>query len=200
MEKLVCPKCKSSLFKRWSVEDSPFAEWLCSVCGYSARELDSRPYTCWLCGGNTLVHLKDEAQDYWWCVDCLKQGVDPEFADKLDAMPLPVKQEYAAKCLNCYCEAVHIKDKSLHKLTDHLQSMGAYDDYSQWELISESLQQKIRETDSDTLNKLLENCLEVGRSDSDKEKTVWPAHHLRACVEILLKENIKPPPILSSSF
>jgi len=206
MEKLLCPKCKCSLFKRVSKEGSPFAEWMCPVCEYSANELDSRMHTCWLCSGKTLIHLKDAAKDYWWCVNCAKVGVDPDLASKLETMILPDKLEYAVRCLKDFCDASRIKDKSINQFTEYLLSMRAYKDYSLWEqaaaslelkgrgaTLPPSLQRKIPEAKIDAFIKLYENCLEVGLTGVDDAGTVWPVHHLKLCIEILQNENIDLP-------
>ena len=207
MKKQLCPKCKSSLFQRWAREGSPFAEWMCPVCGYSAHELESRMYVCWLCSGKTLVHLKDEVKDYWWCVDCLKPGIAPELAVRLEALPLPGKMEYAANCLNNYCFAINVKDKSLNQLISHLMSMRIYKkDYFKWEQACESLElkgrgaplpsslrRKIPAEKLCAFIKLYENCLEVGRTGIADNAGIWPVHHLKICIGILQDEKVELP-------
>jgi hypothetical protein len=155
-----------------------------------------------------MIHLKDENEDYWWCLNCGKRGLDPDFAYRLDAMTRQDKQVYAAKCLKCYCGAKGIKHKSIDKLEAHLHAIRMHKNLAEWEQLGAyldlagrgapvppQLQKKIPNAVRGEFAKLVENCVEVGRSDLEGPPTGWPAHHLKVCIEILQSSNVQLPTI-----
>jgi hypothetical protein len=56
----------------WSIDEavSPLTQWSCSLCGYSAREDESRESTCHACGTEkSRLLLSDPNGSYWFCLN-----------------------------------------------------------------------------------------------------------------------------------
>lgn len=66
-----CPKCKEEAFV-WSIDEtvSRFTLWNCSLCGYDAKEDESKESICSNCKNPTLIYLFDKEETYTWCSSC----------------------------------------------------------------------------------------------------------------------------------
>ena len=67
-----CPNCGRRGLT-WSVDEevSPFTQWYCPLCDYSASEDESRAVTCNACGAEKMrLLLSDAGASFWFCLAC----------------------------------------------------------------------------------------------------------------------------------
>ena len=121
-----------------------------------------------------------------------------------------LKQKFAAKCLEKYCEKYKINDNSINELVEHLYTMekyrNEYYDLATWESngteleltgrgdpLPEKLEKKIPEDKIKEFNEILEYTVEVGLCDMYGALTEEPFEFLMKCIKILEINSIELP-------
>lgn len=72
MSAQICPRCQVRHFIWWIDEElSPFTQWVCGNCHYTAEENEKRIADCSHCAANASLSLmNDDTGPKRWCSAC----------------------------------------------------------------------------------------------------------------------------------
>ncbi len=119
---------------------------------------------------------------------------------------LPALQHKAADCLDVYCQAQGITHPSIDELLEHLRSMARYPNLALWERagaglalngrgddMPESLCAMLNTQQTEQLQALTCNVVEVGLADMYGQDSTLPQHFLAQVEAMLERANVELP-------
>ncbi len=122
------------------------------------------------------------------------------------APSLPALQHKAADCLDAYCQAQGITHPCIDELLEHLRSMARYPNLALWERagaglvlngrgddMPESLCAMLNTQQTEQLQALTCNVVEVGLADMYGQDSTLPQHFLAQVEAMLERANVELP-------
>lgn len=119
---------------------------------------------------------------------------------------LPALQHKAADCLDAYCQAQGITHPCIDELLEHLRSMARYPNLALWERagaglalngrgddMPESLCAMLNTQQTEQLQALTCNVVEVGLADMYGQDSTLPQHFLAQVEAMLERANVELP-------